>query len=91
MERLILNYIDCLLRVVRFALAMWRGHIILKSDDIRKIPEAIQISMKSSRIIVENVIISFSKKGIVQAVPLAGYSMLLFVVLIDAGTCMPID
>ncbi|KNA22035.1 hypothetical protein SOVF_037770 [Spinacia oleracea] len=70
------------------ALAMETGHVILMSDDIRKIPEAIQISKKASRKIVENVIISFSTKGLVLAFALAGYSMLLVAVVTDVGTCL---
>lgn len=58
------------------ALAMETGHVILMSNDIRKIAQAIQISKKASRKIIENVIISFSTKGLVLAFAIAGYSML---------------
>ncbi|XP_021718193.1 putative inactive cadmium/zinc-transporting ATPase HMA3 isoform X1 [Chenopodium quinoa] len=70
------------------ALAMETGHVILMSNDIRKIPEAIRISKKASRKIVENVIISFSTKGLVLALAIAGYSMLLVAVVTDVGTCL---
>lgn len=70
------------------ALAMETGHVILMSNDIRKIPQAIRISQKASRKIVENVIISFSTKGLVLALAIAGYSMLLVAVVTDVGTCL---
>ncbi|XP_057532728.1 putative inactive cadmium/zinc-transporting ATPase HMA3 isoform X2 [Amaranthus tricolor] len=70
------------------ALAMETGHVILMSNDIRKIPQAIQISKKASRKIIENVIISFSTKGLVLAFAIAGYSMLLVAVVTDVGTCL---
>ncbi|KMT19963.1 hypothetical protein BVRB_1g010070 [Beta vulgaris subsp. vulgaris] len=70
------------------ALAMETGHVILMSNDIRKIPQAIQISKKASRKIIENVVISFFTKGIVLALAIAGYSMLLVAVVTDVGTCL---
>ncbi|XP_074263598.1 putative inactive cadmium/zinc-transporting ATPase HMA3 isoform X2 [Silene latifolia] len=70
------------------ALAMETGHVILMSNDIKKIPEAIQVSKRASRKIIENVIISFSTKGFVLALAIAGYSMLLAAVLTDVGTCL---
>ncbi|KAL2893977.1 Cadmium/zinc-transporting ATPase HMA2 [Bienertia sinuspersici] len=70
------------------ALAMETGHVILMSNDIRKIPQAIRISKKASRKIIENVIISFCTKGVVLALAIAGYSMLLVAVVTDVGTCL---
>ncbi|KAL9234227.1 hypothetical protein vseg_009121 [Gypsophila vaccaria] len=70
------------------ALAMETGHVILMSNDINKIPQAIKISQRASRKIIENVIISFSTKGLVLALAIAGYSMLLVAVLTDVGTCL---
>ncbi|KNA04601.1 hypothetical protein SOVF_198190 [Spinacia oleracea] len=58
------------------------------SDGIRKIPEAIRISKKASRIIVENVIIAFSTKSLVLELALVHYSMLLSDVVTDIGTCL---
>ncbi|KAK9741003.1 hypothetical protein RND81_03G075300 [Saponaria officinalis] len=70
------------------ALAMETGHVILMSNDINKIPQAIKISQRATRKIIENVIISFSTKGLVLALAIAGYSMLLVAVVTDVGTCL---
>lgn len=70
------------------ALATETGHVILMSNDIRKIPEAIQISKRASTKIIENVAISFTTKGVIFALALAGYPMLLAAVLTDVGTCL---
>jgi len=70
------------------ALSTETGHVILMSNDIRKISKAIQISMRALRKIVENVAISFTTNGVVFALALAGYPMLVAVALTDVGTCL---
>ncbi|KAK7413011.1 hypothetical protein VNO78_04827 [Psophocarpus tetragonolobus] len=49
------------------------GNAILMSNDIRKIPEAIRLARKTTRKLVENVIISIGFKIAILALPIAGH------------------
>ncbi|XP_041001682.1 putative inactive cadmium/zinc-transporting ATPase HMA3 [Juglans microcarpa x Juglans regia] len=70
------------------ALAMETGHVILMSNDIRKIPKAIQLARRTLRKLIENVIISISTKGAILALAFAGYPLIWAAVLTDVGTCL---
>ncbi|XWS73329.1 hypothetical protein CRYUN_Cryun02cG0119200 [Craigia yunnanensis] len=70
------------------ALATETGHVILMSNDIRKIPKAIQLARKAQRKVLENVILSFSTKAAILALALAGHPLVWAAVLADVGTCL---
>ncbi|XP_030551782.1 cadmium/zinc-transporting ATPase HMA3-like isoform X2 [Rhodamnia argentea] len=70
------------------ALAMETGHVILMSNDIRKIPEAIKLARRTFRKLVENVLISISLKGAILGLAFAGYPLVWAAVLTDVGTCL---
>ncbi|OIW21182.1 hypothetical protein TanjilG_30540 [Lupinus angustifolius] len=70
------------------ALAIETGNVILMSNDIRKIPEAIQLARKTTRKLIENVIISISTKIAILVLAIAGYPIVWLAVLTDVGTCL---
>ncbi|EOA15977.1 hypothetical protein CARUB_v10004075mg [Capsella rubella] len=70
------------------ALATETGNIILMSNDIRRIPQAIKLARRAKRKVVENVIISISMKGAILALAFAGHPMIWAAVLADVGTCL---
>lgn len=70
------------------ALAMETGHVILMSNDIRKIPKAIQLARRTLRKLIENVVISITTKGAILALAFAGYPLIWAAVLTDVGTCL---
>ncbi|KAG2721832.1 hypothetical protein I3760_02G099700 [Carya illinoinensis] len=70
------------------ALAMETGDVILMSNDIRKIPKAIQLARRMLRKLIENVIISISTKVAILALAFAGYPLIWAAVLTDVGTCL---
>ncbi|XVF82277.1 hypothetical protein PTKIN_Ptkin16aG0033100 [Pterospermum kingtungense] len=70
------------------ALATETGHVILMSNDIRKIPKAIQLARKAHRKVIENVILSISIKSAILALALAGYPLVWAAVLADVGSCL---
>lgn len=70
------------------ALANETGNAILMSNDIRKIPEAIRLARKTTRKLVENVIISIGFKSAILALAIAGYPIVWLAVLTDVGTCL---
>ncbi|KAI3440119.1 HMA domain-containing protein, partial [Psidium guajava] len=70
------------------ALAMETAHVILMSNDIRKIPEAIKLARLTFRKLVENIVISISLKGAVLGLAFAGYPLVWAAVLTDVGTCL---
>ncbi|CAL0301525.1 unnamed protein product [Lupinus luteus] len=70
------------------ALAIETGNAILMSNDIRKIPEAIQLARKTTRKLIENVIISISTKIAILVLAIAGYPIVWLAVLTDVGTCL---
>lgn len=70
------------------ALAMDTGHVILMSNDIRKIPEAIKLARRTFRKLVENVLISISLKVVILGLAFAGYPLVWAAVLTDVGTCL---
>ncbi|KHN45233.1 putative inactive cadmium/zinc-transporting ATPase HMA3 isoform X1 [Glycine soja] len=70
------------------ALANETGNAILMSNDIRKIPEAIRLARKTTRKLIENVIISIGFKSVILALAIAGYPIVWLAVLTDVGTCL---
>ncbi|KAK9064873.1 hypothetical protein SSX86_016255 [Deinandra increscens subsp. villosa] len=70
------------------ALANETGHIILMSNDIRKIPVAVRLARKTRRKIFENLFIAFITKTAVIALAIAGHPLVWAAVLADLGTCL---
>ncbi|CAE6168477.1 unnamed protein product [Arabidopsis arenosa] len=70
------------------ALATETGNIILMSNDIRRIPQAIKLARRAKRKVVENVVISITMKGAILALAFAGHPLIWAAVLADVGTCL---
>ncbi|ESQ54202.1 hypothetical protein EUTSA_v10024341mg [Eutrema salsugineum] len=70
------------------ALATETGHIILMSNDIRRIPQAIRLARRAKRKVVENVVLSITLKGAILALAFAGHPLIWAAVLADVGTCL---
>lgn len=70
------------------ALASETGHIILMSNDIRKIPEAIKLARKSRRKVIENIVLSVITKVAILGLAIAGHPIVWAAVLADVGTCL---
>ncbi|GAV63077.1 E1-E2_ATPase domain-containing protein/Hydrolase domain-containing protein [Cephalotus follicularis] len=70
------------------ALATETGNVILMSNDLRKVPKAIQLARKTHRKVVENVILSISAKSAILALAAAGHPLIWAAVLADVGTCV---
>nr|GEW02185.1 putative inactive cadmium/zinc-transporting ATPase HMA3 [Tanacetum cinerariifolium] len=70
------------------ALANETGHVILMSNDIRKIPVAVRLARKTRRKIFENIFIAFVTKAAVIALAIAGHPLVWAAVLADVGTCL---
>ncbi|KAK2412531.1 putative inactive cadmium/zinc-transporting ATPase HMA3 [Trifolium repens] len=70
------------------ALATETGDIILMSNDLRKIPEAIKLARKSRRKVIENIVLSVITKVAILALAIAGHPIVWAAVLADVGTCL---
>lgn len=70
------------------ALANETGHVILMSNDIRKIPVAVRLARKTRRKIFENIFISVMTKAAIIALAIAGHPLVWAAVLADVGTCL---
>lgn len=70
------------------ALAIETSNAILMSNDIRKVPEAIRLARKTTRKLIENVVISVGFKCGILALAIAGYPLVWLAVLTDVGTCL---
>ncbi|KAF1867382.1 hypothetical protein Lal_00049811 [Lupinus albus] len=70
------------------ALASETGNIILMSNDIRKIPEAIKLARKSHRKVIENIVLSITTKVAIIGLAIGGYPIVWAAVLADVGTCL---
>ncbi|KAG6769407.1 hypothetical protein POTOM_025042 [Populus tomentosa] len=70
------------------ALATETGHVILMSNDLRKVPKAIRLGRKAHRKVIENVIMSMTTKSAILALALAGHPLVWAAVLADVGTCL---
>ncbi|KAJ8763762.1 hypothetical protein K2173_003544 [Erythroxylum novogranatense] len=70
------------------ALATETGNVILMSNDIGKVPKAIQLARKAHRKVIENVVLSISTKTAIIALAFAGHPLVWAAVLADVGTCL---
>ncbi|KVI01438.1 Cation-transporting P-type ATPase, partial [Cynara cardunculus var. scolymus] len=70
------------------ALANETGHVILMSNDIRKIPIAVKLARKTRRKIFENIFIAIVTKAAIIALAIAGHPLVWAAVLADVGTCL---
>ncbi|CAK7345757.1 unnamed protein product [Dovyalis caffra] len=70
------------------ALATETGHVILMSNDLRKVPKAIRLARKAHRKVIENVIMSMTTKSAILALAFAGHPLVWAAVLADVGTCL---
>lgn len=70
------------------ALATETGHVVLMTNDIRKIPKAVRLARKTHRKVVENVILSITTKAAILALAIAGHPLIWAAVLADVGTCL---
>ncbi|KAM1708830.1 hypothetical protein TB2_001707 [Malus domestica] len=70
------------------ALAQETGNIILLSNDIRKLPKAVQLARRANRKVIENVALSITAKASILALGFAGHPLVWAAVLADAGTCL---
>jgi Cd2+/Zn2+-exporting ATPase len=70
------------------ALATETGQVILMSNDIRKIPEAIQLARKAHRKVMVNIFFSITTKSAILALAFAGHPLVWAAVLADVGTCL---
>ncbi|CAH8360220.1 unnamed protein product [Eruca vesicaria subsp. sativa] len=70
------------------ALATETGNIVLMSNDIRRIPQAIRLARRAKRKVVENVVLSITMKGAILGLAFAGYPLIWAAVLADVGTCL---
>ncbi|XP_062077378.1 putative inactive cadmium/zinc-transporting ATPase HMA3 [Humulus lupulus] len=70
------------------ALATETGHVILLSNDIRKIPKAIKLSRQATRKVMQNIFLSITTKAAIVALAIAGHPLVWAAVLADVGTCL---
>ncbi|KAK4775253.1 hypothetical protein SAY86_010188 [Trapa natans] len=70
------------------ALATETGHVILMSNDIRKIPKAIKHARRAKRKVIENVFLSFITRAAILALAFTGHPLVWAAVLADTGTCL---
>ncbi|KAI3701735.1 hypothetical protein L6452_27031 [Arctium lappa] len=70
------------------ALANETGHVILMSNDIRRIPIAVKLARKTRRKIFENIFIAFVTKAAIIALAIVGHPLVWAAVLADVGTCL---
>lgn len=70
------------------ALATETGQVILMSNDLRKIPEAIQLAKKAHRKVIMNIFLSITTKSAILALAFAGHPLVWAAVLADVGTCL---
>ncbi|KAL4556128.1 hypothetical protein LXL04_038771 [Taraxacum kok-saghyz] len=70
------------------ALANETGHMILMSNDIRKIPISVRLARKMRRKIFKNIFIAIITKAAIIALAIAGHPLVWAAVLADVGTCL---
>ncbi|KAJ0254235.1 putative cadmium/zinc-transporting ATPase HMA4 [Hirschfeldia incana] len=70
------------------ALATQTGHIILMSNDIRRIPQAIKLAKRARSKVVQNVFISIIFKVGILILAICGHPLIWAAVLVDVGTCL---
>ncbi|KAJ0985173.1 hypothetical protein J5N97_003529 [Dioscorea zingiberensis] len=70
------------------AVAMETSHITLMSNDVGKIPKAIQLARSTHRKIILNILFSVITKVAILILAFAGHPILWAAVLADVGTCL---
>ncbi|KAI4376819.1 hypothetical protein MLD38_014535 [Melastoma candidum] len=70
------------------ALATETSHVILMTNDVRKIPKAISLARKALAKVVQNVVLSIVTKVAILALAIAGHPYVWAAVLTDVGTCL---
>ena len=70
------------------ALATETGHVILMSNDIRKIPKAIKLARRTRHKVIQNIVFSLATKAGVIAFAFAGHPLIWLAVLVDVATCL---
>lgn len=70
------------------ALATETGHVILMSNDIRKIPKAIKLARRTRHKVIQNIIFSVATKAGVLGFAFAGHPLVWLAVLVDVATCL---
>lgn len=70
------------------ALATETGQVILMSNDIRRVPEAIRLARKAHWKVIENIFVSIATKAGIIALALGGHPLVWAAVLADVGTCL---
>ncbi|KAF8400199.1 hypothetical protein HHK36_013495 [Tetracentron sinense] len=70
------------------ALVTETGDITLMSNDIRKIPQALRLAVKTKWKIIQNIAISILTKVVILALAFAGHPLVWAAVLTDVGTCL---
>ena len=70
------------------ALASETGNIILMSNDIRKIPEAIKLARRTRRKVLQNIILSITTKAAIIGLAIGGHPYVWAAVVADVGTCL---
>ncbi|XP_014509390.1 putative inactive cadmium/zinc-transporting ATPase HMA3 isoform X2 [Vigna radiata var. radiata] len=70
------------------ALASETGNIILMSNDIKKIPEAIKLARKTRWKVLQNIILSITTKAAIIGLAIGGYPYVWAAVVADVGTCL---
>lgn len=70
------------------ALASETGDIILMSNDLRKVPEAIKLARKARRKVIQNIILSVIPKVGILGLAIGGHPIVWAAVLADVGTCL---
>lgn len=70
------------------ALASETGHVILMSNDIRRIPKAIRLAKRTQRKVIQNIGFSVATKSVVLALAFTGHPIVWLAVLADVLTCL---
>lgn len=69
-------------------IAIESAQVVIAGDDLRKIPEGIDISRKVKRVIIENVSFAFGVKGLVMLLGAFGIATLWAAVFADTGVTL---
>lgn len=68
--------------------AIEAADVVIMTDELTRIPEAIQLSKATSRIVVQNIIFSLLVKFLVLALSAIGYASMWAAVFADVGVCV---
>ena len=70
------------------AQAMETADLVLMQDDLHRLPDAVQTSRKTQRVIWQNIVFSLVVKVAILALALTGYATLWMAVFADVGTSL---